>query len=128
MQINISVQFMFDVPLTAQHVAALIKLSQHHYDHRCKEASSETGFLTVWLRMINNCTTLGLDVAPTRATWSELDTCLKLLETRRLAALLIGEADLCDDLNRAFAGALGLAGSKYHDWRAVYGASKATVD
>lgn len=123
MQINISTQFVFDVPLTEKHVLALIKLSKLHYDGRCRLASSESphGFLTLWRRMIEAEIAADLNVSPTRASFAELDTCLKLLEAISVIRVSNQELSaLCDEMTTAFHGAINLANSKYSEWQAVY--------
>ena len=123
MQIGISVQFVFDIPLTEKHVTALSTLSRHHYDVRCKLASNDNGFLTGWRRMIEADTAAELEVSPLRVTWEQLDTCLKLLEMRYIASALLSDEqiDLCHAMNQSFWGAIRLASSKYDEWQAIYG-------
>lgn len=123
MKVDISVNFVYSVHLTKQDVDVLIKLSQRHYDGRCKLASMEGGFLAKWSRWIEVCLLTEQQPPLTEANSTELDTCLKLLEIRHYAGdsiLSAAESDRSDILAKAFHGAMTLANSKFTDWRASY--------
>lgn len=136
MKIDISPKFVFALPLTVQHIDALIMLSRHHYDAHCRLASSDNGFLTRWRKWlaidsesytdqdVPSESYTDQDVPSTHASADELDTCMKLLEIRSsLAAmsLLAAESiDICNELTAAFHGAMQLANRKFTEWRATY--------
>lgn len=107
MQIKLTTSIVFDVPFTAEHVAGLVKLSALHYDGNCKMASKPDGFLARW--------GANLAYGPIRATFHELDICLKLLEMRFVLPDDFG-GDLAIDLRRV----LVLANRKFREWQAVY--------
>lgn len=85
MQIVITARPIFNLPLTLDQIELLAKLSDAHYDGRCKAASrpGTGGFIHGW----KGCATFHaenphLDREPftVQATWHEIDTTLKILE------------------------------------------------
>lgn len=117
MKIEIRAQFVFELPLTAEQTAALITLSELHYDGRCRMASR--GFLAGWRSQIAAAVECDIPDYTVRASYDELDTCMKLLEMRFAAQHLVNRA-VTDGLNRHFWGAAQLANSKYNDWQSIY--------
>jgi hypothetical protein len=122
MKIVITTRAVLDLPLTTQQVDALITLSQHHYDGRCRMASGDDGFLTGWRGQIVGQTACGATDISVSASMHEADTCLKLLEMRHLAERsALVDKGICDALNRDLCGATSLANSKFTEWQATYG-------
>ncbi len=124
---------MFELPLTAEHIDALIKLSQSHYDARCKMASNVAllggdGFLAKWQRLYENDQwyrnqLTEEDITPdpftVGASFDELDISMKILEM----CDMLGDVELvalCRAMARSFAGAAFVANNKYHEWQTTY--------
>ena len=141
MEITIRADFEFTIPLTMADVECLMKLSRHHYDGKCKQASAEpytskANFLTGWRNSIamdmkyNEMCDSGEikrdegeePIVPTiRATWDNLDTSLKIMEmssylTREDAVYAASVKKMRGDFN----GALTLAREKYREWQTTY--------
>lgn len=130
MDIEIRVQCVFSVPFVQEQIDVLTKLAQVHYDHKCKSAPEEGGFIAKWQkymsadRVYRDTLTENDDPFTVSATFSELDTCLKILEVANLAyhsKLISQEAmALCTSLTRDFRGVLSLANQKYREWQITY--------
>jgi hypothetical protein len=128
MDIHIRCTPSFDITLTSNHIALLAKLSVLHYDNKCKSASEENGFLKQWEYTVSAWIipihALGGEPPFVRASFSDLDTCLKILEVTGLATrsklLTEDEVKISRELRRDFSSVLQLANDKYHEWQAHY--------
>lgn len=114
MDIEITTQPIFWLPLTPRQVAVLDKLSKAHYDATCKAASrpGEGGFIHGWHVMSEYVDSL------CKATWREMDLCLKIMENSDW--LPQDEQEIVSELRKSFWGAMNLATNQYKDWTADY--------
>lgn len=117
MRIVIRTRAVFELPLTLEQIVALITLSEHHYDARCKMAGH--GFLAGWRGQIKVAIECDIPDVAVGASFDELDTCLKLLEMRFSLQHLVDRA-VTDALHRHFMGATRLANDKFNEWQTVY--------
>jgi hypothetical protein len=105
MDIEITAQPIFWLPLTPRQIEVLKKLSESHYDWTCKSASrpGEGGFIHGWHVRIEYCEST--EPRPLcKATWQELDLSLKIMEMS--GWLPQDEKDIVSELRTAFYGAL----------------------
>jgi hypothetical protein len=101
MKIRIQGQPEFLLPLTVLQVELIRKVSEKHYDHVCRDASIEgyiddnRNFLTSWRNILSNYVKYPPTeediasgfVVSVSATFRQLDTCCKILESFNLFAL-----------------------------------------
>lgn len=86
--ISITASPRFYISLAVVHIGYLMAMSNAHYDHRCKAAGSNGGFIYGW----NNWSTHAPD-ARHGMSLDELDTLLKICENIRV---LHGEAKIAE--------------------------------
>ena len=70
----------FRIRVTERQVSALCRLAGVHYDHHCKCAALDGGFLRGWHNAVTYFADRRVDHAIVDATWGELDTLLKVCE------------------------------------------------
>jgi hypothetical protein len=122
MNIDIRAKAEFQIPVRRVHVQALMVMSAYHYDHKCKAASREGGFLYGWKNEVNcyRFRSRGSKYNYVSASTDEIDTCLKIMEN----SLVIGKnpryMTAMADLQRNFLGAIQLWNVKYPEWVARY--------
>lgn len=120
MKIDISVEFVFDVPMSEKAIAALTKLALHHYDGTCKMACREGGFVHRWAALVRAQKESGFD-GSILASFSELDICLKIMELPiHLIEHDLTYVDAVRDMKASFRGATALATRNYSTWKATY--------
>ena len=73
--------------LTDNQMAVLETLSAVHYDGVCKDATKGGGFLFAWKNARTDVPAIGL-----RASFREIDTCLKILEGLMMPPPTMSEA------------------------------------
>lgn len=77
----------FQLTLTQEELAVLLDCSGTHYDGVCKSASLVGGFLYGWknhfFSVDGEFNDAPLSEINVTATWSQIDTCLKILEMPR---------------------------------------------
>lgn len=121
MEIEISAQPLFRVPLTLADVAVLLELSALHYDETCRLAGvpGEQGFIYGWNSWLTLLATTPDEPPVVTATWRQLDLCLKLMEFLPYRFTAERTATV-RRLSTAFNGAMSLAQAEMSKWAAVY--------
>lgn len=119
MNIDIGAKFIFSVPLTHDHITALLELSASHYDAKCQAAGTKDGFIGRWNHTLELNQEFKLTDSTVLAEFRELDTCVKILELSD--TLVPGEyLAAVREMRKSFRGALTLANSKHADWKVTY--------
>lgn len=119
MKIDLKAQIVFKLPLTTKHVSLLIRLSEHHYDGKCRKAKD--GFLKDWDAIIKSWDKFPPDpeYRYVEASSHEIDTCLKLMEIAR-GFFNVDDWLICCSLGHSFSGAMSLANQCYSNWKATW--------
>ena len=121
MEIDIRTQADFHFTLSDAEFEILVRLSASHYDHVCKSASKDGGFLNRWQRsheVWKECENPD-GVKELTATFRDLDTCLKIMEM----PTLITNAEqlrLLRNMRKHFLAVLSRANQGYHEWQYDY--------
>lgn len=119
MDIEITAEPIFWLPLTQRQITVLTKLSEAHYDWTCKSASrpGEGGFIHGWSTLLE----YRERTEPTplcKATMREMDLCLKIMEMS--SWLPQDEQQVVHELRKSFFGALNKAKVSIPSWSAEY--------
>lgn len=80
MKIEMTASPVFRFALNDKQLEVLIKCSSHHYDMVCKDASKVGGFIYGWKNSMDFHKDLGDGYLPCKASWRDLDCCMKILE------------------------------------------------
>lgn len=79
----------FALPL--QTLELLQRCAKSHYDHRCRQAGSPSGFISKWIRITENMQSVDIDPRIS-GEFNEFDTCLKIMEMMHH----LGYAEQCE--------------------------------
>ena len=113
MKIEINGRPQFNFTLTDEQMAVLTLLSDLHYDAACKMANMVGGFIYGWRNARHHKSNAQL-----RASFREVDTCLKILEGLAFppSEITIGQIDVGRALVKSFRVALTHANKETQSW------------
>lgn len=113
MKIEIQGKPEFWFALTDEQMAVLELLSSVHYDLKCKMATMVNGFIYGWKNARS-----AVDKTSRRASFREIDTCLKILESLMMPPPAMSEAQqvVGHKLVKSFREALARADREGESW------------
>lgn len=127
MKVVLAARIEFYLSLTALDIETLCMLSNAHYDGRCKASGQIGGFLYGWRNHVEAWELYNLPKKKkkeqtVRASWDDLDTCLKIMEwpTRMLIDKQPARVAAVQNMNKHFLAVMRLANEKYKEWKCTY--------
>ena len=116
MKFEISSELRFQFELTNEQVDLLTLASERHYDRVCQSASQIGGFIYGWRNAQEFSKHSPDRPCIHRASWRQLDTCLKILENRVIASSAEMEK-LRLPLFTSIHSAMSLAVARSQEWK-----------